>query len=266
MLAAHGERKCFRQPGAVLIRQRPRDCSQEPGAQLLPRPGDLHLRERTQPRVTQRLSGRPPGASVDSADGRHTGAPDPGHPLIPQARIWAGARGGRWGRSCPYKGCPGRNTQDTVPSLRAGNGRANLGQERRALGVGWGGVGGAEQARLGNRDDPLKERAIPPRGALYPESYFWIPRVQKSSWGTSLMGTCTRRARGRSLGLLPPRPAANSDQGVSLLLPQNPASGGSVPPWPPAPAGPSRPQPSHRRPCLRPGTGQEGGFPLTWPF
>ena len=74
---------------------------------------------RTQPRVTQRLAG---------------------HPLIPQAPIWAGARGGRWGRSCPYKGCPERNTQDTVPSPRAGKGTAKLGQERRALGVGLGGL------------------------------------------------------------------------------------------------------------------------------
>lgn len=128
------------QPGAVLIPQRSRDCSQEPGAQPLPRPEDLHLRERTQPRVTQRLGGWPPGASVDSADGRHTGAPDAGHPLIPQAPIWAGARGGRWGRSCPYKGYPERNTQDTVPSPRAGKGTAKLGQERRALGVGCGGL------------------------------------------------------------------------------------------------------------------------------
>ena len=95
---------------------------------------------RTQPRVTQRLGGWPPGASVDSADGRHTGAPDAGHPLIPQAPIWAGARGGWWGRSCPYKGCPERNTQDTVPSPRAGKGTAKLGQERRALGVGLGGL------------------------------------------------------------------------------------------------------------------------------
>lgn len=87
----------------------------------------------------------------------------------------------------------------TLPESRQRHSQAWAGEK----GTG-GGVWGAEQARLGNRDDPLKERAIPPRGALYPESYFWIPRVQKSSWGTSLMGACTRRARGRSLGLLPP--------------------------------------------------------------
>ena len=152
----------FPSAGAVLIPQRPRECSQEPGAQLLPRPGDLHLRERTQPRVTQRLGSRPPGASVDSADGRHTGAPDPGHSLIPQGPIWAGARGGRWGRSCPYKGCPERNTQDSVPSLRAGNGRANLGQERRALGVGWGGVGVLNRPGWETRMTPSrKEQSLP---------------------------------------------------------------------------------------------------------
>ena len=61
---------------------------------------------RTQPRVTQRLGGWPPGASVDSADGRHTGAPDAGHPLIPQAPIWAGARGGRWGRGQHFSSGP----------------------------------------------------------------------------------------------------------------------------------------------------------------
>ena len=125
----------------------------------------------------------------------------------------------------------------TLPESRQWQSQPWAGEKGTGGGVGW--SGGAEQARLGNQDDPLKERAVPPRGALYPESYFWIPRVQKSSWGASLMGTCTRRARGRSLSLLPPRQAANSDQGVSLLLPQNPASGGSVPPWPPAPAGPS---------------------------
>lgn len=56
-----------------------------------------------------------------------------------------------------------------------------------------------------------------------------------------------------------PRQAANSDQGVSVLLPQGPASGGSVPLWPPAPAG-------------TPGALSEagdrwgGGFLLTWPL
>lgn len=115
--------------------------------------------------------------------------------------------------------------------------------------MGWG--GGAEQARLGNRSDPLKERAIPPRGALYPESYSWIPRVHKGSWGTSLMAACTRRARGRSPACFPPDRQLTVTKEFHFSCPRTQPQVGL------SHRG-LRPQPSHRRPCLSPGTGQAG--------
>ena len=108
---------------------------------------------------------------------------------------------------------------------------------------------GAEQARLGNRGDPLKERAIPPRGALCPESHSWTPRVHKSSWGTSLTAACTRRARG--LSLLPPDRQLTGTKEFHFSCPR------SQPQVRRSHRG-LQPQPSHRRPCLRPGTGWAG--------
>lgn len=143
--------------------------------------------------------------------------------------------GGSWGAPqcpCPYKGCQESNTRYSVALSQSSKGRARLEQERRAL-WGW---RGDEQARLGSSGNPYGDRSFPPRGALYPEPHPWTPRVKKSSWGTSLKGDLYQKGQEPQRWPASPRQAANRDQGVSVLLPHCPASGGSVPPWPPAPA------------------------------
>lgn len=73
------------------------------------------------------------------------------------------------------------------PSLRAG-------EDREA----WAGELGP-----GSPGDLCNDSPTPPRGAFYPEPRPWTPRAKKSSWGTSLMGGCTSRARSLSGGLFP---------------------------------------------------------------